>query len=199
MKATFALLANNEIHNTVRKLSWDIHRKYRTGIDVTRLPPHISLKQPFEISDLDALEKYMTELAGTLIPFDVELTELQLVGATIDGLDTGILWLNVQETELLRQLHNRVNLELAMRFENTQAAFDGSAYHFHMTVAIGNQPIEVYHKIRDEFSGRLRNLQFTVHEIAMFGYDETFSLNTGYMTYMVLPLGGPHLHRKPST
>ncbi len=37
MKATFALLANNGIHNLVRKLSWDIHQKYRTGIDVTRL------------------------------------------------------------------------------------------------------------------------------------------------------------------
>src|SRR5688572_27461881 len=108
MKATFALLANNEIHNLVRKLSWDIHQRYRTGIDVTRLPPHISLKQPFDISDLHSLEKYMTELARTLDPFDVLLTELQLVETTIDNLETGILWLNIQETEILRQLHNRV-------------------------------------------------------------------------------------------
>jgi hypothetical protein len=38
MKATFALLANAEPHNQVRKLAWDIHQKYRTGIDVCRLP-----------------------------------------------------------------------------------------------------------------------------------------------------------------
>ncbi len=56
MKAKFALLANNEIHNLVRKLSWDIHQKYRTGIDVTRLPPHISLKRSFDISSLHLLE-----------------------------------------------------------------------------------------------------------------------------------------------
>ena len=189
MKATFALLANNEIHNLVRKLSWDIHRKYRTGIDITRLPPHISLKQPFDVSDLNALERYMIEFARTITPFDTELTELQLVSATIDGLSTGILWLNVRETEHLRKLHNRVNRELAMRFENIQAAFDGPEYHFHMTVAIGNQPIEIYQKIKDEFSGRLLNLQFNVREIAMFVYDEMFSLNKGYMTYMALPLG----------
>ncbi len=189
MKATFALLANDEIHNQVRKLSWDIHRKYRIGIDVTRLPPHISLKQPFEISDLSALEKYMAELVETIAPFAVKLTELQLVGEAHEGLNAGILWLNVQETETLRQLHERVNCELAERFENTQAAHDGSRYHFHMTVAIGNQPIETYRKIVDEFSGRLINLQYTVRKLVMFVYDETFSMDSGYMTYMILPLG----------
>lgn len=189
MKATFALLANNEIHNLVRNLSWDIHQKYRTGIDVTRLPPHISLKQPFDVSDLGALEKYMVELAGTITPFEVRLTELQLVDIAIEGLDTGLLWLNVQETELLRQLHNRVNQELAALFGDTRAAFDGPQYHFHMTVTIGNQPVETYRKIMDEFSGRLKNLQYTVRELVMFVYDDTFSLKTGYMTYMVLPVG----------
>lgn len=189
MKATFALLANNEIHNLVRKLSWDIHQKYQTGIDVTRLPPHISLKQPFDVPDLNLLEKYMTELAEGIAPFDVKLTELQLIDTTIAGLDTGILWLNVHETEILRQLHNRVNQELTMRFENVQAAFDGLGYHFHMTVAIGNQPIETYRQIRDEFSGRLTNLQYTVQELVMFVYDEMYAMNAGYMTSMILPIG----------
>ena len=31
MKAAFALLANTEVHNLTRKLSWEIHQKYRTG------------------------------------------------------------------------------------------------------------------------------------------------------------------------
>jgi 2'-5' RNA ligase len=189
MKATFALLANKEIHNLVRKLTWDIHRKYRTGIDVTCLAPHISLKQPFDISDLEALEKYMRELAGTVIPFEVRLTELQLIHMEMNGLDTGLLWLNVQETEFLRRLHTRVNNELAERFGNTQAAFDGPEYHFHMTVAMGNQPIGIYQQAWNEFSGRLTNLQYTVREMVMFVYDEAASLSGGYMTYMILPLG----------
>ena len=70
MKAVFALLTNTEIHNLVRKLSWDIHQKYRTGIEVCRLPPHISLKQPFDISDLELLVKYMAELAGSITPWE---------------------------------------------------------------------------------------------------------------------------------
>lgn len=189
MKATFALLANREIHNLVRKLSWEIHQKYRTGIDICRLPPHISLKQPFDILDLDSLEKYITELASNITPFDVNLTQLELIDATIDGMDTGILWLSVQETETLRQLHNQVNEELTARFGNVSAAFDGPDYHFHMTVAIGGQPIEIYRKIKDEFSSRLKNLQYKVSEIAMFVYDERYSLNPGYIAYKILPLG----------
>ena len=192
MKATFALLADNQTHNLVRKLAWDIHQKYRTGIDVCRLPPHISLKQPFDISDLDSLSEYMTELARSIELFPTLLTHLELIEMTMDGLHTGILWLNVQETEFLRQLHERVNRDLTARFGNVPAKFDGSDYHFHMTVAIGGQPIGTYQKILDEFKDRLVNLPCTIQEMVMFVYDERTAVNAGYMTYRILPLGANH-------
>lgn len=188
MKAAFALLADHETHNQVRKLSWNIHQKYRTGIDVCRLPPHISLKQPFDVSDVDALSEYMTELAQGLEPFQTLLTHLELIETTMDGLHTGILWLNVQETESLRGLHERVNRELTARFGNARVEFDGAEYHFHMTVAIGGQPIETYRRILDEFKDRLVNLQCMIRELVMFVYDERTEVNAGYMTYRILPL-----------
>lgn len=189
MKATFALLADNQIHNLVRRLAWDIHQKYRTGIDVCRLPPHISLKQPFDISDLDTLAEWMTELADSLEPFPMLLTHLELIETTIDGLRTGILWLNVQETEFLRKLHERLNRELTARFGNVSAEFDGADYHFHLTVAIGGQPIETYRQILDEFEVRLVSLPCTIRAMAMFVYDERTAVNAGYMTYRILSLG----------
>ena len=193
MKATFALLADNQIHNLVRKLSWDIHQKYRTGIDVCRLPPHVSLKQTFDISDLDSLSKYMAELAKSIEPFQARLTHLELIDATIDGLDSGILWLNVEETEFLRGLHNQLNKELAVRFGNVHAEYDGADYHFHMSVAIGGQPIEIYRTIwLDVFGDRLVDLHCTVRDLVMFVYDERSDVNAGYMTYMILPLGINH-------
>jgi 2'-5' RNA ligase len=188
VKATFAFLADNEIHNLVRKLSWDIHQKYRTGIDVCRLPPHISLKQTFDISNLDSLSDYMAGLAGSIQPFQAHLTHLELVDATIDGLESGILWLNVEETEFLRGLHNRLNEELTTRFGNVPAEFDGDSYHFHMAVAIGGQPIETYRRILHEFKERHVNLQCMVRDLVMFVYDERSDVNAGYMTYMILPL-----------
>jgi 2'-5' RNA ligase len=194
MKATFALLANTEVHNFVRKLSWDIHQKYRTGIAVCRLPPHISLKQPFEVPDLGWLEQYMHELAKSINPFRVELTRLELIGTTLDHLDTGILWLKVEETELLRRLHNRVHAELTSRFGDVSAPFDGPEYHFHMSVAIGGQSIEIYQKIQNEFSDRLINIQYTVRELVMFVYDDSNAIEAGYMTYLILPLGESNDH-----
>ena len=188
MKATFAFLADNQIHNLVRKLSWDIHQKYRTGIDVCRLPPHISLKQPFDVSELDSLSEYMKDLAGSIEPFQALLTHLELVETTIDSLHTGILWLNVEETESLRGLHNRLNKELTARFGNVPADFDGDRYHFHMSVAIGGQPIETYRKILDEFKNRLENLQYMVRDLVMFVYDERSDVKAGYMTYKILTL-----------
>ncbi len=188
MKATFALLADSVTHNLVRKLAWDIHQKYRTDIDVCRLPPHISLKQPFDSLDLDALSEYMTELVQSLEPFQTRLTHLELIETTMDGFHTGILWLNVQETDFLRQLHERVNRELTERFGNARAEFDGADYHFHLTVAIGGQPIETYRKIYDEFKDRLVNLSCTIREMVMFVYDERTAVNAGYMTYMIIPL-----------
>jgi len=192
MKATFAFLADNHIHNLVRKLSWDIHQKYRTGIDVCRLPPHISLKQTFDISDLDSLSEYMIELAESIQPFQAQLTHLELINATIDGLESGILWLNVEETEFLRGLHNRLNEELTARFGNVPAEYDGADYHFHLSVSIGGQSIEIYHKILDEFKERLVNLPCMVRDLVMFVYDERSDVNAGYMTYMIIPLGNSH-------
>jgi len=188
MKATFAFLTDNHIQNLVRKLSWDIHQKYRTGIDFCRLQPHISLKQPFDISDLEVLSKYMDELAQSIEPFQVRLPQLELIDATIDGLESGIIWLSVEETESLRGLHNRLNEELTARFGNVPAEYDGDAYHFHMSVAIGGQPIETYHTIFDEFKDRLVNLQCEIRDMVMFVYDERSDVNAGYMTYKILPL-----------
>jgi len=190
MKAAFALLADLEVANFVRKLAWEIHRKYCTGTSICCLLPHVSLKQLFEIEDLAKLEAYMCEFAQTTHPFPIKCTELQLVPATLEGMETGILWLDVQETEPLRQLHDRLNRELALRFGDTRAAFDGPEYHFHMTVMMGGQSIEVYRRMYAEIAERTVNLEFTASTLAMFVYDEPLCLNGNYMTYKILPVGG---------
>jgi 2'-5' RNA ligase len=189
LKATFALLANPKIHNLVRKLAWEMHMKYRTGTRHCSLPPHISLKQPFSIKDIVALEDYMAELARSIDPFEVRLTELQIDPLVFEGMEFGILWVDVQETEFLRNLHNRLSDELNRRFGDTQAPFDGSEYHFHMTVNMGGQPIDVYRRFLRELSDPGINLRYTVCELAMFVYDEPMGPAGEYLSYKILPIG----------
>jgi 2'-5' RNA ligase len=189
MRAAFALLANHEIYNIVRRLSWEIHQKYRTGTRHASLPPHVSLKQPFGISDLSALENYMDKLASSIQPFEVTLIEIQVIPISYGGTTYGLLWIDVEETEELRSLHNRLNNELNQRFGHTPADFDGDQYHFHMTITMGGQPVEVYRKFYEEVPNLKINAQFTVKQLAMFVYDEPIGPNSEYLCYRILPIG----------
>jgi 2'-5' RNA ligase len=189
MKAGFALLANHVIHNVVRKLSWEIHQKYDRGTRHASLPPHVSLKQPFTIHHLPVLEEYMAELAGSIQPFEVTLTELQVIPVSAAGIAYGLLWFDVQETPVLRNLHNRLNDELNQRFGYTPADFDGEQYHFHMTVMMGGQLVDVYRKFYSEIPDPRINLRYTARELAMFVYDEPMGPAGEYLCYRILPIG----------
>jgi 2'-5' RNA ligase len=173
MRAAFALLADAEVHNAVRKVAWAMQQRYRPGTRHAVLPPHVSLKQPFRIADLLALEEYMAGLARSIAPFEITLTALQ-----VQGTDEGILWADVEETATLRQLHDRLNRELHERFGATEALFDGPDYHFHLTVIMGGRPADVYRQFLREYGDPRLGLRFTARELAMFVYDEP-----------ILPLG----------
>ncbi len=186
MKATFALLADPTTHNFVRKLAWQLHQTYGTGLRANRLPPHISLKQPFAINDVTALEAYFDRFATAVSPFPVRLSNLHVIPAPTAPHISGIAWLNVEETPLLRNLHTRLNAELAAQFNNTAAPFDGADYQFHMTVAISNHPTDAYHHMLAGYKDTPINILYTVQEIAMFVYDDTLPFEIDYMTYKIV-------------
>jgi 2'-5' RNA ligase len=190
MKATFVLLVDHNVHNFIRKLAVDIHSKYQIGFLASLLPPHVSLKQPFEVSSLAKLEAYFGQLAEIIEPFEITLTRLDLSIASFDNHELGILWLDVLETQTLRDLHNRINRELAEVFEHTEAAHDGAEYHFHATIELGGQPADVYRQIYAEYKDTEVNLKFIASKIAMFYYDDARAKPGSFITYKVLPVGG---------
>ena len=187
MKATFALLADTDVHNLVQRLAWGLHQKYRTG--TLRLPPHVSLKQPFGVTDLAGLEGYMDSFVRSIEPFDITLTRLEVVSAYYEGTEYGILWADVQESDELRGLHNRLNDELTRRLGPVPAEHDGESYHFHLTVMIGGQPLEVYRRFIGELEDPVLERSFTVRELAMFVYDEPPGPDSEYLCYKILPIG----------
>lgn len=189
MRAAFALLANTEVHNVVRKLSWDIHQKCRTGTRHASLPPHISLKQPFAVSNLPALEEYMNEFANSIQPVDIFLDEFQAVPAFFDWHEYGLLWINVKETDALRGLHNRLNHDLNLHFGDTAADYDGDAYRFHLTVMMCGQLMEIYRNYHSEISALRIDMRFTARELAMFVYDEPLGPHSDSLCYKILPIG----------
>lgn len=189
MKATFALLVDHEVHNLVRKLAIEMHRTYRVGLAGSQLPPHVSLKQPFSIPNLPVVEAYFDQLAGSIEP--IVLTFPRIGGPG----DAPVLWLEVEETETLRHLHTRINQELAERFPDTHAPFDGLAYHFHLTIALGGQPSSVYQSIAAQLASRQVALRTTARHLVLFYYDDDQISLGSFLTYKILPLGTTKEHQ----
>ena len=189
MKAAFALLADAPTHNKVRGLTWHMYQKYGISLGACRLPPHISLKQPFDILDVRDLEGYMTELVASLPPVDITLTEMQLIEMAGSEGPSGILWLQADKSPILRQLHARLNKELALRFGDTHADFDGPEYQFHLTLTLGKLPLARYQAIYQEFQDVLGVFRFQARSLALFAYDNSIGSETEYISYKILPLG----------
>ena len=194
MKAAFALLADDQTHNAVRKLVWQMFEQHGISLATSRLPCHVSLKQPFDIANVEILEDYMAELAGSLAPVDVTLTELQLIEVAGADVPSGILWLKAEKTPELCRLHARLNDELAARFGSTEADFDGPGYQFHMTLSIG-RPWAAYESAYREFKSAFTETRFQARAIALFAYDSKTECETEYISYRILPFGGAVGHQ----
>ena len=193
MKAAFALLVDHEVHNVARKLALEVHRNYGIGLAASQLPPHVSLKQPFSIPDLHAIEVYFDRLAASIEPVALIFPR---IGGPADG-PFPVLWLEVEESATLRELHSRINRELAEQFANTQAPFDGPTYHFHLTIALGRDPDPVYQSIIAELARREIALRTIARRLVMFYYDEEPISPGSFLTYKILPLGktNPRLYK----
>ena len=86
MKAAIALLTDYRIQNFVRKIVFDLNRKYNIDFLASLLPAHISLKQPFYFESMEKLEigidigGYITEKAeGKLLKRDGNYSIVRLI------------------------------------------------------------------------------------------------------------------------
>ena len=119
-----------------------MHLETGCGFYAAQLPPHISLKQPFEIDDLKKAEDYFDKLSKTIKPFSVT------IGQTF-------VWKNVFAFEVienpkLRECHNKINRELKEIFENPSALHDGDSYAFHATIAIDKEVESEFSKVYEK-------------------------------------------------
>ena len=94
----------------------------------------------------------------------------------------------MEESETLRHLHTRINQELAERFSNTQASFDGPDYHFHLTIALGRDPDPVYRSIIMELASREIALDTIARQVVLFYYDDDQISPGSFLTYKILPI-----------
>jgi 2'-5' RNA ligase len=185
MRACFALLLDNEIHNYSRKLAFDIDLKFNTGFISARLPQHITLGPTFEVKNLGEVEEYFDYLAENLEPLEalVKDIELKIFGDTEDGFP--VLWMNIKESKELRELHNKIYKHIAEQPWNTD---NNEKYHFHSTIALGEQPASIYKEIFNSIPNKEIDHSCIVNEIALFCTTDSESRRGTYITYKILNL-----------
>jgi 2'-5' RNA ligase len=189
MNVGFALLVDQPTHNFMRKLAFELDRIYRTGLQAALLPAHVSLKQPFYTDDLPAVEAYFDTFAAGIQPFEIAFDAVEVQHTAGPNRDTGIVWLAARETPTLRDLHNRLNAELAARFAHSQADFDGPDFRFHATIAMGGQPSHIYRAIAAAYSRPDLGMICRVTQILMgVAYDDTDPPGP-FISYKILSLG----------
>ena len=110
MKATIVLIADKDAENFGRKLMLVAHRVGKMGFEMARLPQHVSLKQPFAISNLEEMESFFDEFAKTLKPFDIRFEDMKLFPSNVlGGVESGCLSLKADHTQQLYDAQRRLN------------------------------------------------------------------------------------------
>lgn len=188
MKVCFALVADMKMHNYARKLAFEINEKYDTGFIAARLPQHITLGPVFEVEDIKALEEYFDFIVDKMAPLEVTFKniDLKLFGDEDEGL--GVLWMDIKESNELRELHNRIYKDIEEYSWKAETWSSDEVYHFHSTIALGQQPQAVYKEIYRHIEDKAINHTCIIDEIAMFCTTEGDGKMGSYITYKILPL-----------
>ncbi len=184
MKAAIAFILEGEAHAAVRRITLELQQTAGMGLRGVQLPVHVSLKQPFQVLDLIAFERYFDEFAASLQPQSLTLTGLQFWNH--DGVL--ISFVDVLEDAALRPIHERLNRELSARFGNADAPFDSKDYHFHATVSIEHVNPSAL-KVLEARVGERFDLLTVADTLGLFVYTDDDFAPLSYITYKLTRVG----------
>lgn len=121
--AVFDSNAENEIRSIANKLN----ENYNLSTVAFSLPQHISLKISFDCVDYKGVIDFIKGKLSAFSPFEVKINDV----TKIDG---SLIWLEIEENETLRKMHNLLNSSLLKKFGIPPKSFDGNEFKFHTTL-----------------------------------------------------------------
>lgn len=184
MKATIVLIANEEIENYGRRLMLDAHQAGNLGFEMARLPQHVSLKQPFSISNLREMEEFFDEFVKELKPVYVKLKHINVYPSNIFGYESGCMSIEVEKTDELVLIQKKLFKRLEENFGPCPAEHDDN-YVFHMTIAIGGANYQSYERAYTEMVKKDYNKECTFNKLGLLYYDDDNYKPGTYFCYKV--------------
>jgi 2'-5' RNA ligase len=132
MQLGYVIPVSIEMHDAMRKLQLRLLKEHGSGVRIEGIP-HITLKQAFEIEEVEPFERHLETLVSETAPFDVHVRDAGLF-------EEGIVFLGVVETPPLVALRKRIVGDLATRLGIAPNPLEGDRYRFHVTLAEGLEP-----------------------------------------------------------
>jgi hypothetical protein len=102
----------------------------------------------FDVKNLEEVEEYFDYLAENLKLFEILVKDidLKIFGDAEEGFP--VLWIDIKGNEELRGLHNRIYKYIN---EHSWDTDNNDKYHFHSTIALGEQPASVYKYVAQNY------------------------------------------------
>lgn len=121
------LVLEKDDENYIREICKKENKNFNISEQAFSLPQHISLKTSFYANEYLTIIQYLKEELK-----DINRIELKANNLTI--IDGKVIWLDIEENEILRKLHNKINLLLKEKFNIGLSGFDGENFKFHSTL-----------------------------------------------------------------
>lgn len=185
MNAVLTLPLDWRVHNWMRQVSLELYQQCGIEMNSAHNPPHLSLLSSFEVEDLGRLERYVDQLASSLEPLSVTLTDLKLWANPGEAC---VLYLDVAEQEMLMPLHHRVTKDLNLPRND----YDGAMFHYHATVMWEPLTAKQLETVQSQFVGRAFDRQVRLDHLCLY-----LKATRSFHTHRILPLGGEDPGRDP--
>ena len=140
------LVFNKKDEDYIRNICKKINIDYKLNELSFTLPQHISLKTSFMTNNYNEVKEFIKDILKKQVPFKIKIQG-------INKINNGVIWLDIEETKQLRDIHNLLNSKLEEKYNIPLKNFDGDLFHFHSTLfqdtCICDEHQELVNKLKD--------------------------------------------------
>lgn len=161
-----AILTDSKVHNIARDITFNLNKKYNTGIESALLPQHISLKQSFPYEgDVYKLEEFLEKFCSTIKPFKIFVERVEINSFDEESI---LAWLKIRKSNELKNIHMKLCREISSKFGIEPLGFDGEQWEFHSTLAFSKVKECYKSDLICEYDAKDISIEFEAKEIIMF-------------------------------
>lgn len=160
MEIAFVILLEGDEYNYVRRLQIRLYKLFNAK-ETLKLEPHLTIKYAFEISNLQLIENYFTELTSRTKPFEIKIKG-------IGSFESNVVFVDIEKNNMLTNLHLKILNDLKQRFSIERSEFEGKDLHFHTTLAYKDISNKTFQKIKKELKNEKPEFAFKVNKLGIY-------------------------------